>query len=104
MNSLRIRILLPLMLFGWLPAIGAAKLMGHPLDWFFSADGFILLAGVFIGGYLISGWALKPVAAVMNATASVMRGIPPVKEVNQWLPQDFWKLRCDINMLFVNRR
>ncbi len=104
MNSLRIRLLLPLMLFGWLPAIGAATLMGHPLDWFFSAQGFILLAGVFIGGYLISGWALKPVAAVMNATASVMRGIPPVKEVNQWLPQDFWKLRCDINMLFAKHR
>ena len=50
MNSLRIRLLLPLMLFGWLPAIGAATLMGHPLDWFFSAQGFILLAGVFIGG------------------------------------------------------
>jgi PAS domain S-box-containing protein len=104
MNSLRVRILLPLMLFGWLPAIGAARLMGQPFDWFFSSQGFILLAGVFVTAYLISGWALKPVAAVMNATASVMRGIPPVKEVSEWLPQDFWKLRCDINMLFAKHR
>lgn len=104
MNSLRVRILLPLMLLGWLPAIGAARFMGQPFDWFFSAQGFILLAGVFIAGYLISGWTLRPVLSVMNATASVMRGIPPVKEVSDWLPQDFWKLRCDINMLFAKHR
>lgn len=104
MNALRIRILLPLMLFGWLPAIGAARFMGQPLDWFFSSQGFILLAGVFVAAYMISGWALKPVVAVMNATTSVMRGIPPVKEVTQWLPKDFWKLRCDINMLFAKHR
>lgn len=104
MNSLRIRILLPLMLFGWLPAIGAARFMGQPLDWFFSSQGFILLASVFVAAYMISGWALKPVVAVMNATTSVMRGIPPVKEVTQWLPKDFWKLRCDINMLFAKHR
>jgi len=104
MNSLRVRLLLPLVLFGWLPAIGAAKLMGNSLDWFFSSWGFVLLAGVFIGSYLISGWALKPVVSVMTATASVMRGIPPVKEVAEWLPQDFWKLRCDINMLFAKHR
>ncbi|MES2595504.1 MAG: ATP-binding protein [Verrucomicrobiota bacterium] len=104
MNSLRVRLLLPLILFGWLPAIGAAKLMGNSLDWFFSSWGFVLLAGVFIGSYLISGWALKPVAAVMNATASVMRGVPPTKDVSDWLPQDFWKLRCDINMLFAKHR
>ncbi|GEP45391.1 hybrid sensor histidine kinase/response regulator [Brevifollis gellanilyticus] len=104
MNSLRVRLLLPLILFGWLPALGAAKLMGNNLDWFFSSWGFVLLAGVFLGSYLISGWALKPVAAVMNATASVMRGVPPTKEVSDWLPQDFWKLRCDINMLFAKHR
>ncbi|MCX6856451.1 MAG: ATP-binding protein [Verrucomicrobia bacterium] len=104
MNSLRVRILLPLMLLGWLPAIGAARFMGQPLEWFFSAQGFILLAGVFIGSYLVSGWVLRPVLSVMNATASVMRGIPPVKEVSEWLPQDFWKLRCDINMLFAKHR
>ncbi len=104
MNSLRVRLMLPLVLFGWLPAIGAARLMGHSLDWFFSSNGFILFAGVFIAGYLISGWALKPAAAVMNGTASVLRGIPPTKEVADWLPQDFWKLRCDINMLFAKHR
>lgn len=95
---------MPMILFGWLPAIGAAKLMGNNLDWFFSSWGFVLLAGVFISGYLISGWALKPVVAVMNATASVMRGVPPTKDVSDWLPQDFWKLRCDINMLFAKHR
>jgi PAS domain S-box-containing protein len=104
MNSLRIRIMLPLVLFGWLPAIGTARLLGHSFDWFFSSQGFILFAGVFITGYLISGWALKPVAAVMNGTASILRGIPPAKEVSDWLPQDFWKLRCDINMLFAKHR
>ncbi len=104
MNQLRLRLLFPIVLFGWLPALGAAKLMGNSLDWFFSQWGFVLLAGVFIGGYLLSGWALKPAAAVMNTTASVMRGIPPTKEMSDWLPQDFWKLRCDINMLFAKHR
>lgn len=78
--------------------------MGQPLDWFFSSLGFILLAGVFVAAYTISGWALKPVVAVMNATTSVMRGIPPVKEVTQWLPKDFCKLRSDIYMLFAKQR
>ncbi|SKA79697.1 two-component system, cell cycle sensor histidine kinase and response regulator CckA [Prosthecobacter debontii] len=104
MNSLRLRFLLPLMLFGFLPAIGAARLMGHPLEWFFGTEGVLLGGGVFLAGYLLSGWVLKPVAAVMNATASVLRGVPPSKEVAQWLPADFWKLRCDINMLFAKHR
>lgn len=96
--------MLPLMLFGWLPAIGAARLMGHSLDWFFSSQGFLLFAGVFIAGYLISGWALKPVVSLMNATSSVLRGVPPAKDIADWLPKDFWKLRCDINMLFAKHR
>ncbi len=104
MNSLRLRFLFPLMLFGFLPAIGAARLMGHSLDWFFSSEGVLLGGGVCLAGYLLSGFALKPVAAVMNATASVMRGVPPTKEISQWLPADFWKLRCDINMLFAKHR
>lgn len=104
MNSLRFRFLLPLMLFGFLPAIGAARLMGHSLEWFFGTEGVLLGGGVFLAGYLLSGWVLKPVAAVMNATASVLRGVPPAKEVAQWLPADFWKLRCDINMLFAKHR
>jgi hypothetical protein len=29
MNSLRLRILLPLWLFGFLPAMGATRMMGH---------------------------------------------------------------------------
>ncbi|MCW0218877.1 MAG: ATP-binding protein [Prosthecobacter sp.] len=104
MNSLRLRILLPLVLFGFLPAIGAARLMGHSWDWFFSTEGVLLGGGVFLAAYLLSGWTLKPVVAVMSATASVLRGVPPTKEVAQWLPTDFWKLRCDINMLFAKHR
>ncbi len=104
MNTLRIRILLPLMLFGFLPAMGVARLTGHSLGWFFSSEGVLLGGGVFLAGYLLSGWVLKPVVAVMTASASVLRGIPPVKELAQWLPSDFWKLRCDINMLFAKHR
>lgn len=104
MNSLRLRFLLPLILFGFLPAIGAARLMGHSLSWFFGTEGILLGGGVLLAGYLFSGWVLKPVAAVMNATSSVLRGIPPSKEIAVWLPADFWKLRCDINMLFAKHR
>ena len=42
MNSLRLRILLPLALFGFLPAIGAVRLMGHSLEWFFGLEGLLL--------------------------------------------------------------
>lgn len=104
MNSLRIRFLLPLVLFGFLPAIGVARLMGHSLEWFFGLEGLLLGGGVLLAGYLLSGWVLKPVASVMNATASVLRGVPPTKDIAQWLPADFWKLRCDINMLFAKHR
>lgn len=104
MNSLRLRILLPLALFGFLPAIGAVRLMGHSLEWFFGLEGLLLGAGILLTAYLLSGWVLKPVVAVMGATASVMRGVPPAKETAHWLPADFWKLRCDINMLFAKHR
>lgn len=104
MNSIRLRFLLPLVLFGFLPAIGAARLMGHSLEWFFGMEGLLLGAGVVLIGYLLSGWVLKPVVAVMTATASVLRGVPPTKETATWLPTDFWKLRCDINMLFAKHR
>jgi len=104
MNSLRLRILLPLVLFGFLPLLGAARLMGHSLDWFSSMEGVLLGGGVFLTAYLLSGWVLKPVIAVMSSTASVLRGVPPAKETAQWLPADFWKLRCDINMLFAKHR
>lgn len=104
MNSLRFRFLLPLTLFGFLPALGAARLMGLPLDWFYGTEGVLLGGGVFLAAYLLSGWVLKPVSAMMNATATLLRGIPPDKEVAQWLPADYWKLRCDINMLFAKHR
>ena len=46
MNSLRLRFLFPIMLFGFLPALGAARLMGHSMDWFFSTQGVLLGGGV----------------------------------------------------------
>ncbi|MDZ4287635.1 MAG: ATP-binding protein [Prosthecobacter sp.] len=104
MNSLRFRFLWPLTLFGFLPALGVARLLGQPLDTFFGINGVLLGGGVFLISYLISGWVLKPVAAVMNGTASMLRGIPPDKKTSEWLPGDFWKLRCDINMLFAKHR
>lgn len=104
MNSLRLRILLPLTLFGFLPALGAVRLMGHSLDWFFGMPGVLLGLGVFLVGYLLSGFVLKPVVSVMTSTASLVRGVPPDAKAAQWLPTDFWKLRCDINMLFAKHR
>lgn len=104
MNSLRLRFLLPLTLFGFLPALGAARLMGLPMDWFYGTQGVLLGGGVFLAAYLISGWVLRPLTAMMNATGSLLRGIPPAKDVAQWLPTDYWKLRCDINMLFAKHR
>ncbi|HYF34937.1 MAG TPA: ATP-binding protein [Prosthecobacter sp.] len=104
MNSLRFRFLWPLTLFGFLPALGAARLMGQPIEGFFGLGGLLLGTGVILMSYLISGWVLKPVVAVMNATASLLRGIPPTKRTSEWLPGDFWKLRCDINTLFAKHR
>ncbi|MFM2178880.1 MAG: hypothetical protein RL015_2978 [Verrucomicrobiota bacterium] len=52
MNALRNRILLPLMLLGWLSAIGAARFMEQPLDWIFISQSFILRAGVFVAAYM----------------------------------------------------
>ena len=104
MNSLRLRLLLPLWLFGFLPAMGAARMMGQPLDWFFGITGVLLGGGVFLAAYLISGWLLKPTTAVMKGTTAVLRGVPPDAQSAEWLPADFWKLRCDINMIFAKQR
>ncbi len=104
MNSLRLRLLFPLWLFGFLPAIGATRMMGHSLDWFFGITGVLLGGGVFLAAYLISGWLLKPTTAVMKGTTSVLRGVPPDAQSAEWLPEDFWKLRCDINMIFAKQR
>lgn len=104
MNGLRLRILLPLCLFGFLPAMGAARLQGLPLDWFFGNIGVLLGGGVFLAAYLLSGWVLKPTTAVMKATTSILRGVPPETKTSEWLPSDFWKLRCDINMIFAKQR
>lgn len=104
MNSLRLRILFPLWLFGFLPAMGATRMMGQPLDWFFGITGVLLGGGVFLGAYLVSGWLLKPTTAVMKGTTAVLRGVPPDAQSAEWLPSDFWKLRCDINMIFAKQR
>jgi two-component system cell cycle sensor histidine kinase/response regulator CckA len=104
MNSLRLRILFPLWLFGFLPAMGATRMMGQPLDWFFGITGVLLGGGVFLAAYLISGWLLKPTTAVMKGTTAVLRGVPPDAHSAEWLPADFWKLRCDINMIFAKQR
>lgn len=104
MNSLRLRILFPLWLFGFLPAMGATRMMGHSLDWFFGITGVLLGGGVFLAAYLISGWLLKPTSAVMKGTSAVLRGVPPDAHSAEWLPSDFWKLRCDINMIFAKQR
>jgi len=104
MNLLRLRILFPLWLFGFLPAMGATRMMGQPLDWFFGLTGVLLGGGVFLAAYLISGWLLKPATAVMKGTTAVLRGVPPDAHSAEWLPEDFWKLRCDINMIFAKQR
>ncbi|MEZ5384599.1 MAG: ATP-binding protein [Prosthecobacter sp.] len=57
-----------------------------------------------MAAYLISGWLLKPTTAVMKGTTSVLRGVPPDAQSAEWLPEDFWKLRCDINMIFAKQR
>lgn len=94
----------PLWLFGFLPAMGVTRLMGHSIDWFFGVQGVLLGGGAFLGSYLLSGWMLRPAFAVTEAAASVMRGVPPSAATAEWLPQDFWKLRADINMLFAKHR
>ncbi len=104
MNALRLRFLFPLWLFGFLPAIGAAKMMDQPLDWFYGLTGVLLGGGVFLAAFLIGGWMLKPTSAVMKGTTAVLRGVPPDSQSSEWLPSDFWKLRCDINMIFAKQR
>ncbi|MFN0080524.1 MAG: ATP-binding protein, partial [Prosthecobacter sp.] len=104
MNSLRLRILLPLWLFGFLPAMGATRMMGQPLDWFCGITGVLLGGGVLLAAYLVSGWLLKPTTAVMKGTTAILRGVPPDAHSAEWLPADFWKLRCDINMIFAKQR
>ncbi|MFZ2281879.1 MAG: ATP-binding protein [Prosthecobacter sp.] len=84
--------------------MGATRMMGQPLEWFFGMTGVLLGGGVFLAAYLISGWLLKPTTAVMKGTTAVLRGVPPDAQSAEWLPADFWKLRCDINMIFAKQR
>ena len=79
-------------------------MMGQPLEWFFGITGVLLGGGVFLAAYLLSGWSLKSTTAVMKGTTAVLRGVPPDAQSAEWLPTDFWKLRCDINMIFAKQR
>lgn len=100
MHSTRLRLLGPLWLFGFLPAMGAAKLMGQPLAWFFSLSGVLLGGGVFLAAYLLSGWLLSPTRAVMDAACRLLKGLPPEHHSANWLPETFWKVRNEISQLF----
>lgn len=100
MHSMRLRLLGPLWLFGFLPAIGAAKMMGQPLSWFFGNTGILLGGGVFLASYLISGWVLNPAIAVIDGTCRLLKGLPPEHETSNWLPEAFWKVRNEISMIF----
>lgn len=100
MSSTRLRLLGPLWLFGFLPAMGAATLMNQPLSWFFGATGILLGGGVFLAAYLISGWVLKPARAVMDATCRLLKGLPPEHDSGNWLPSAFWKVRNEISQIF----
>ncbi len=100
MNSMRLRLLGPLWLFGFLPAMGAAKLMGQPLSWFYSSSGVLLGGGVLLAAYLLSGWALKPARAVLNATCRLLKGLPPEHDCKFWLPASYWKVRNEISQVF----
>jgi two-component system cell cycle sensor histidine kinase/response regulator CckA len=97
---MRLRLLGPLWLFGFLPAMGAAKMMGQPLGWFFGNTGILLGGGVFLAAYLISGWVLNPATAVVNGACRLLKGLPPEHETNNWLPENFWKVRNEINLVF----
>lgn len=100
MHSMRLRLLWPLWLFGFLPAMGAAKLMDQPLSWFFGTSGVLLGGGVFLAAYLLSGWVLKPAQAVMDAACRLLKGLPPEHDSAQWLPESFWMVRNEISQLF----
>lgn len=103
MQSTRLRLLGPLWLFGFLPAMGAAKMMGQPLAWFFGETGVLLGGGVFLAAYLISGWVLNPAKAAMDGTCRLLKGLPPEHETSTWLPDTFFKVRTEINLLFAKQ-
>lgn len=103
MHSTRLRLLGPLWLFGFLPAMGAAKMMGQPLAWFFGDTGILLGGGVFLAAYLISDWVLSPANAAMDGTCRLLKGLPPEHESSTWLPETFVKVRTEINLLFAKQ-
>jgi signal transduction histidine kinase/FixJ family two-component response regulator len=100
---MRLRLLGPLFLFGFLPAMGAAKMMNQPLSWFFGDPGVLLGGGVFLTAYLVSGWVLNPTKAVIDGSCRLLKGLPPEHDTSNWLPELFWKVRNEINLVFAKQ-
>jgi two-component system cell cycle sensor histidine kinase/response regulator CckA len=92
-DASRARLIGPLWLFGFLPAVGATRLMGYSLDWFFSSSGVMLGGGVFLLAYLMSGWVMNPARAVVDSACRLLRGLPPDHAALDWLPKEFHFVR-----------
>jgi two-component system, cell cycle sensor histidine kinase and response regulator CckA len=103
MNSIRLRLIGPLWLFGILPAIAAAQLFGQPLSWFYGSTGILLGCGVLLLACWFSGWVLHPVQSTINATCRLLRGLPPELNDSDWLPHSFTKVRTEINTLYTKQ-
>lgn len=78
-------------------------MMGQPLSWFFGNTGILLGGGVFLAAYLISEWVLNPAKAAMDGTCRLLKGLPPEHETTTWLPDTFFKVRSEINLLFAKQ-
>jgi len=103
MNSIRLRLIGPLWLFGILPAIGAAQLFGQPLSWFYGATGILLGCGVLLLACFFSGWVLQPVRSTVQATSRLLRGLPPELKDADWLPHEFATVRAEINSVYTKQ-
>lgn len=103
MNSIRLRLIGPLWLFGILPAIATAQLFGQPLAWFYSSTGILLGCGVLLLACIFSGWVLQPVRSMMTATCRLLRGLPPELKDADWLPTAFAGVRGEINQIYAKQ-
>jgi two-component system cell cycle sensor histidine kinase/response regulator CckA len=103
MNSIRLRLIGPLWLFGILPALAAAQLFNQPLSWFYGTSGILLGCGVLLLACWFSGWTLQPVQSTINATCRLLRGLPPELNDSDWLPHSFTKVRAEINTLYTKQ-
>lgn len=103
MNSIRLRLIGPLWLFGILPAIATAQLFGQPLSWFYGTTGILLGCGVLLLACFFSGWALQPVRSTVQATSRLLRGLPPELKDADWLPHEFATVRAEINSVYTKQ-